>query len=313
MKITTNLTGCLFALFVLFTVRLASAQAQSGSYDISGSLKHAGKTREYFIHLPTAFYQNPTKKFPLVIALHGGGGNAEDFIRLTHLNQTADSAGFVVVYPDGLRNLSGLRTWNAGKCCAMNALVYKTDDVGFISDLIDTMINHYQADGKRVYATGHSNGAMLCYRLANELSTKITAIAPNAGTFQFYGSYNPKRNVPVIHIHSKLDENVKYLGGQSHFLGKVDAVPIDECLDTVAARAGCKTIKKTVAEYPLYTIYEWTNCSAPNFDVLLYLTNDGGHSWPGGKKRILGHHDSPSAAFDNNNIIWEFFKRFTLP
>jgi polyhydroxybutyrate depolymerase len=251
-------------------------------------------------------------KLPLVLALHGGGGTAADFIWLTHFNRTADSAGFIVVYPDGLKNPSGLRTWNAGKCCAANAF-FKTDDVGFISALIDTMVTKYQVDSKRVYATGHSNGAMLCYRLANELSEKIAAIAPNSGTFEFYGDYNPKRNVPAIHIHSKKDSNIKYNGGISDKIAGIYAPPVDDCLKTIAQKAGCKTIKKIVAIYPLYTIYQYTNCNAPDFEVLLYLTNDGGHSWPGGKTRLMADHDPPSQAFDNNVIIWNFFKRFSLP
>ena len=305
---TISFILCLVFFACAMKTGIAAGKKTTGTvHDIQGEFVHAGKTRNYSIHLPASFYQNPDQKFPLVIALHGGGGTAADFIWLTHLNKTADSAGFIVVYPDGLKNPSGLRTWNAGKCCAMNAFI-KTDDVGFISALIDTLITAYRADSKRVYATGHSNGAMLCYRLANELSEKIAAIAPNSGTFEFYGDYQPKRNVPVIHIHSKRDSNIKYLGGTSNQISRIYAPPIDDCLKTVAARAGCKSIKKQLAAYPLYTIYQYTNCDDPNFEVLLYLTNDGGHSWPGGKTRLMADHDPPSQAFDNNVIIWNFLK-----
>ncbi len=281
--------------------------------DIHGSFSFKRNTRSYIIHLPTSFYQNKDQKFPLVIALHGGGGSADDMMRLTGLNEKADNANFIVVYPEGLRNPSRLRTWNAGRCCGANASFFNVDDVGFISALIDTMVARYHVDGKRVYATGHSNGAMLCYRLANELSNKIAAIAPNSGSFQFYGTYSPWRNVPVIHIHSKKDSNVKYLGGKSDGITGVYSQPVDDFLNVVASKAGCKSSKKTVATYPLYTIYEWTNCDDPNFKVLLYLTNDGGHSWPGGKRRFRLRGDQSSQAFDNDDIIWDFFKQFSLP
>lgn len=296
-------------LFGLLTTSLAQP------FNIQASFSHGGSLRNYSIHLPLAFYAQPGRRFPLVLALHGGGGTAADFIRLTHLNDKADSADFIVVYPDGLRNPSGLRTWNAGNCCAMNAVIFKTDDVGFISRLIDTMVAGYRVDAKRVYATGHSNGAMLCYRLANELSGKIAAIAPNSGAFQLTGPYQPTRNVPVLHIHSKADSTVQYLGGWSKnmHIRSLYNQPVDKCLAIVASRAGCKPTKKSMASYPLYTIYEWTNCSTPAFKVQLYLTNDGGHSWPGGRKRLMPGHDLPSAAFDNDDVIWEFFKQFCLP
>jgi len=43
------------------------------------------------------------------------------------------------------------------------------------------MIRDYNIDPKRVYVTGISNGAIMSYRLACELSSKITAIAPVDG------------------------------------------------------------------------------------------------------------------------------------
>src|SRR6185369_11336984 len=97
----------------------------------------------------------------------------------------ADAENFIIVYPDGLTNpvATTVRTWNAGKCCGQNASTRNIDDVGFISGLIDQLKTKYRVDAKKVYATGHSNGAMLCYRLASELSTKLAAVGPNAGNF----------------------------------------------------------------------------------------------------------------------------------
>jgi len=219
------------------------------------------------------------------------------------------------VFPNGLDNASGARTWNAGNCCGANSDIKNTDDVGFISALIDTLVKNYHIDRKRVYATGHSNGSMMCYRLASELSSKITAIAPNAGAFQMKTPYAATRNVPVLHIHSLLDENAKYLGGksQNYALTGLDNVPVDSCLNVVAKRAGCTALKTTVSSYPLYTIYKWTNCTDSKFQVLLYLTKDGGHSWPGGHQSTGLDTDPPSEAFVNNDIIWNFFSQYSLP
>ena len=55
------------------------------------------------------------------------------------------------------------------------------DDVAFIRALLDDLMRAYQVDAKRVYATGMSNGAIMAYRLASELSDRIAAIAPVAG------------------------------------------------------------------------------------------------------------------------------------
>lgn len=282
-------------------------------FSINGSLVQDGKTRNYLVHLPTAYYDN-SNKLPLVLGFHGGGGSPENFQDQSNLNTKADAEGFIIVYPEALPNPGTLqvKSWNAGKCCAQNALTLNVDDVGFVSKLIDELITKYRVDSKKVYATGHSNGAMLCYRLANELSTKIAAIAPNAGNIQTRTAYAPSRNVPVIHINSKLDQNVIYLGGISQGPSGHYNPPVDSCLDVVAQRASCTQFKQLKQSFPLYSIYEWKSCNPATFEVMLYLTEDGGHSWPGGNKGSE-NGDEPSKAFVNNDIIWEFLKQYSLP
>ena len=54
------------------------------------------------------------------------------------------------------------------------------DDVGFTRALLDDLAKVANVDAKRVFATGISNGGIMCYRLAAELSDRIAAIAPVA-------------------------------------------------------------------------------------------------------------------------------------
>lgn len=80
----------------------------------------------------------------------------------------------------------------------------KVDDVGFVSDLIEDLAKNFPIDRKRVFATGISNGGMLSYRLACELSDKIAAIAPVAATGGIT-ECKLKRPVPTLHFHGKKD------------------------------------------------------------------------------------------------------------
>ena len=122
------------------------------------------------------------EKLPLVIALHGGGGNAQNMEMMSGFSEKADKENFAVVYPNGSGRISNniLLTWNAEGCCQY-AAENKIDDVGFISALIDKLVGDYGIDSKRIYATGFSNGAMMSFKLGEKIPDKIAAIAPVSG------------------------------------------------------------------------------------------------------------------------------------
>src|SRR5207248_5222098 len=80
----------------------------------------------------------------------------------------------------------------------------KGDDVAFVAQLLDDLAAVAHVDAKRVYATGMSNGAMMAYRLAAELSERIAAVAPVAGVLTV-ARCEPKRPVSVLHFHGTED------------------------------------------------------------------------------------------------------------
>ena len=93
------------------------------------------------------------------------------------MNDIADKYGFIAVYPSGHPSQNGkFHTWNALSCCG-KAKNDNIDDVSFISHLVDTLGKSHNIDLRKVYVTGHSNGAMMSYLLACKLPHKITAIA----------------------------------------------------------------------------------------------------------------------------------------
>ena len=100
--------------------------------------------------------------------------------------------------------------WNAGGFNRKRS-EGKPDDVAFIDKLLDDLGTVVKIDEKRVYACGMSNGGMMSYRLAAELSDRIAAIAPVAGTIAIEES-KPNRPVPVIHFHGTKDTLVSFEG-----------------------------------------------------------------------------------------------------
>ena len=146
---------------------------------ISVTVRHDGLKRTALVRVPGQVAER--RPLPVVLNFHGGAGNAVGQQRYVHMDAIADREGFIVVYPNGTGVLEDrLLAWNAGTCCGMAARE-ETDDVGYVRALLDELARRLPVDSARVYATGLSNGAMMSYRLAAELSDRIAAIAPVAG------------------------------------------------------------------------------------------------------------------------------------
>lgn len=255
--------------------------------------------RTFLTHVPTHNVEN-TSSLSLVLCLHGGFGNAYNIETSTQFSIKADTAKqpFVVVYPEGINSPLGIRTWNAGYCCGYSTNK-NIDDVKFISELIDTIVNRYRIDPKRVYVTGLSNGGMMSFRLAAELTSKISAIAPVAASMTFDESWNPFRPISIIQFHSFLDDNIPYYGGIGEGVSSHYNPPIDSVLNQWSILNGCSNENDTVYnEQNEYLFKTWTNCKNKS-DIYHYVTYDGGHSWPGS--------DGGSSKVNATNIIWNFF------
>lgn len=99
-------------------------------------------------------------------------------------------------------------------------------------------------DDKRVYACGMSNGGMMCYRLAPELSDRIAAVAPVAGTVAIDES-KPKRPVPVIHIHGSKDGIVPFEMTKGKGPSSMKLKGVEESVQTWVKLNGCDEKPKT--------------------------------------------------------------------
>ncbi len=270
------------------------------------SLSYGGMWRTFRVHLPAGYDAEQDTLYSLILALHGGFGSAANLENQSQLSTKADTSAhpFVVVYPEGVPSPLGIRTWNAGGCCGY-ARDNQIDDVGFLSALIDTLKSRFLVDSTRVYVTGMSNGGMMSYRLATELSSRIAAIAPVASTSTAEGPWMPENEVPIIHFHSLLDRSVPIEGGVGTGASRHYNPPVDSVLNAWSDVNGCG--EKGLWRYDVpdnHYLRVWENCRA-GADIHLFVTYDGGHSWPGGKKTLVG--DPASVKVSANDRMWSFF------
>ncbi len=287
--------------------------AQRSGDDISGFIMHNGLKRTYRLHVPS---RPPGKSsMPLLIVLHGGGGGGDRMAVFTGFDRLADREGFLVAYPDGIE-----KHWNDGRDLACyRAQRENVDDVRFISDLIATLKTDYPVDPGRVYVAGVSNGAMMSYRLACELTDEIAAIAAVIGAMgaNIARSCVPTRPIPVLMIGGTADPLVPWQGGEVRFfrrrLGK--AISFPQTLAFWAAHNGCPA-NPQISWLPDADPRDGTRIKKTAYrrcrqgvEVVLYEIEGGGHTWPSGPRYlpefIVGR---TSRDMDGAEVIWNFFK-----
>jgi polyhydroxybutyrate depolymerase len=270
------------------------------------TLTHDGLTRRYVVRAPAA---KAGVRVPLVVVLHGGGGNAANAEQMTGFTAKARKEGFIVVYPDGTGPIEGrLLTWNVRHCCGY-AMKNDVDDVGFIRALIETLESRYPIDPHRIYATGMSNGAMMAHRLGIELSDRLAGIAPVVGTL-FGDEQIPSHPVAALMINGMLDENVPWQGGPGGGRGarSWDGTPTQPGLAQLefwSHANGC-AVMPGAQQQERWT--SWSGDCPGHADVALYLLKDNGHAWPGGNPGSK-RGDTPSSAMNATDVIWDFFQK----
>ena len=189
--------------------------------------------------------------------------------------------------------------------------------MAFIGKVLDDLATVVNVDPKRVYATGISNGGMMCYRLAAELSDRIAAIAPISGTMAI-DKANPKRPVPVIHFHGLADTIVPYGGiPNSSTRRYITYKSVDDTMKIWTKIDGCtgepKVEKLPDKAHDGTTVKKTTwSGGKDGAEVILYAIDGGGHTWPG-RNPVVEFLGKSTKNINANDLIWDFFKRHPMP
>ncbi|MGB2623960.1 MAG: PHB depolymerase family esterase [Candidatus Acidiferrum sp.] len=296
------IAGVLGALFCAFCAARAYRSVALPAGSKSVTMRFDGRTRRYILHIP--LNHDSAKQVPLVMVLHGATQSPESAERMSRMSELADKNDFIAVYPSGTGRDAAARvpTWNAGACCAY-AMQNNVDDVGFLRTLIDQLERDDNIDPKRVYVTGISNGAMLSYRLACELSGKIAAIAPVEGAQDV--ECIPTDRVSLIVFHGTADHLVPFNGGSTPFQMGSERKDnsVAGAISFWVKKDGCSPTPEHAESAEVHTDF-YFGCQDGSA-VALYAIQGGHHMWPG--LRISGNHVPAS------EIMWQFFAAHPKP
>ena len=318
----------LAALVLLLGACGGTGGGDSGSaQDLVRSVSVDGRSHSYRLHIPAELSAVPA---PMLVSLHGGASNAVLNDVVTQLSTKADSASFVLLAANGYTDNANsvLYTWNAGACCDPAAADH-IDQVKVLRAMLDDAATVVAINPKRVFAAGYSNGGMMAYRLACELSDRIAAIGVVAGEMmdkdltlgleRTVFECNPPRAVPIFHMHGLSDNCALFEGGVGN--GAQPRPPRSAVPDNIAfwsEHNGCTTGPTQTYTQGDARCETHSGCNS-GADVVLCTVDSGGHIWPG----------SPASSYPSelqdacggtttqnlraNDQLWEFFKAHPMP
>lgn len=243
-----------------------------------------GSTRSYVVHLPTDARRNRlgvSVSYPLVLVLHGSGADGATVESQSGMDHLADSAHFVVAYPNGATALFGFGSdWNAGRCCG-NAARSNVDDLAFLRATIDDIARHVAVDRRRVFVAGFSDGGRMAYRVACDAASMVAAIGVVAGSV-VDDSCTPSRPVPLIVFHGTADGEVPFTDPpQASSTSALLAAPTPPSVRFWASTNRCQRWTSQRESAHVARV-QFAPCAGA--DVVFYSIADGGHAWPGGQK-----------------------------
>ncbi|MGO9604985.1 MAG: alpha/beta hydrolase family esterase [Candidatus Binataceae bacterium] len=301
------------ACVVAIAPRAHSAQAQTTPGDHQESLKFGSFDRTFIVHAPPAF--DGKTKLPVVMMLHGAGGNGANAERETGWSGEADKEGFIAVYPEAMpgrpdepsRFLTNPRLWNDGS--GRGRLAPEVDDVGFLAAVIDHLEQSYAADPARIYVTGMSNGASMTFRAGIALANRVAAIAPVAGHL-WMTDQQLTAPVPLLFIIGTADPLNPLRGGDIKLPwgNSEHREAVGKSLAEWRAMLGCADDARTVLDRNGIKELQWNKCTKGG-EVLYYTVEGLGHVWPGGSSRLPERWvGKASNKLDATTVIWAFFK-----
>jgi len=283
------LTSAIFSVVIVLTSGLLA----SGQEPRKETMKFQGYEREYLIYVPEQICEGN----PLVIVLHGHGGDAKGQIR--SFMKYAQTYNFALCAPQGLiePEPQSCPAWNVGYPFQKG---WKVDDCAFILALIKKLHKDYGIDMKNVFFSGMSNGGEMCYYMAHRYPEHFAGIISLAGLNMewIYREMRPSCAVPFIEVHGTADRVSRWEGDPENQDGWGKYVSVPAAVGRMVSNNCCThEICDTLPVINKMVIRHQYVGGTDGKDVILYEIVGGGHS-QGSKDFDLGGH------------IWAFMDRY---
>lgn len=271
-----------------------STDADKGRF-VSGVFQIGARSIDYKLYIPGGEHTAP---LPLVVMLHGCGQDAADFARGTGMNELAEQAQCLVLYPEQSCEASWNRCWNW-----YDQAHHERDEgePALIAGLTRHIVAQHAADATRVSVAGLSSGGAMAVIMGRTYPDLFMAVGchsglPHRSATSEMGALSamragadlsaakqsmPTASIPVIVFHGDGDNTV-------HQKNSADVV--QQSIECYMARAphdaGALAVHEETGEDGGRSFTRHTHCGKRGEVVAEHWTIHGsGHAWSGGNLR----------------------------
>ena len=216
MRVSTRRWSYLLLATLLFLAPALSAQVLEDQIETGSYLfEPTNEEIEYALFKPSSY--DGSEKAPLVILLHGLGGNPGQVIRYQGLTPEAEEHGFIVVAPFGYNSRGWYGSRGTGKS-GIREVAEDPENLGELSEqdvanVIERTLEEMNIDRSRVYLMGHSMGGAGTWHFAMKMPDLWAGLAPMApASFGEPEGLEDIKHIPVIVIQGDADRLVPVEG-----------------------------------------------------------------------------------------------------
>jgi poly(hydroxyalkanoate) depolymerase family esterase len=132
-------------------------------------------TLKYKLFIPSEYAGEP---LPLIVMLHGGGQDADDFALGTGMNELADQHGCFVLYPEQSSHANWSMCWNWFEKGHHHR---GQGEPALIAGLVRKILADHAIDERRVYVAGLSAGGAMAVILGRTYPELFAAVGCHSG------------------------------------------------------------------------------------------------------------------------------------
>ncbi|MEL6674805.1 MAG: PHB depolymerase family esterase [Bacteroidota bacterium] len=273
-------------------------------------------TRNFVIHVPASY--DETSPVPLVLMLHGSGGDGAKFYNISKWVQKADEQGFIAVFPTALEYilLDNRRStkWSAGGLeeeLAPGQTI--KDDIGFIEELVEMVKASFEINARKVYISGFSNGGGFVKSSVVPRLSHVFAAANFTGGVGIpeLSIMQGNRIMPCYNISGSMDAKIRAKTGVP------DELPLSgadleghaflwKSLTNMCEMLQLDTVYTETPNPPAYNLLTFDQGLVPESEQFVFVMVKGmEHVYPNG-----GNNSQNLIAV---NLLWPWFDQFELP